>query len=253
MELGLRDRTVLVTGGSHGIGRAVATAFAAEAARVAFTFHRDKDAATQLVGDLGGDQDRVLALPYALGDPLSAAAVVTAVTDHWGGVDVLVANAVRRPARRDRGEPFEGVPDADWLPVVAENVEGTIGLLRRVLPGMRQRGWGRVALLSTHHALTGSPGQEYQAAAKAALHGLAASLAWNVGRDGVLVNVVCPGLTSTERMLAAFPEGPRAREAELTPTGRLSTPEDVARTVLFLCSAANGNISGEAVRVSGGR
>jgi 3-oxoacyl-[acyl-carrier protein] reductase len=118
---------------------------------------------------------------------------------------------------------------------------------------MRAQGWGRIVMLSSHIARHGRQGQEYYGAVKAAFHGLARGLAWDAGPDGVLVNVVAPGLTLTEDVLTALPLPVREREVEHTPTRRLSTPEQVGATVVFLGSAANANITGEYVSVAGGR
>ena len=253
MELGLGDRVALVTGGVQGIGQDIARAFAAEGARVAITYHSGKDDAMKLAAELGSADDRALAVPYELADPSAHEALVGEIVGRWGRLDVLVANAVRRPARRRPAELFEDLALDQSAPVVTENLVGVIRTAQCAVAQMRRQKWGRIALLSSHNALGGGRGQEFLGAAKAGLHGLAASLAWDTGRDGILVNVVCPGLTTTDEVLSVLPAQVREQETARTPTGRLSSPAEVARTVVFLCSAANGNISGEAVRVSGGR
>ncbi|MFH8571826.1 SDR family NAD(P)-dependent oxidoreductase [Streptomyces sp. NPDC017993] len=254
MDLGLNGRTVLVTGATSGIGRAVARAFSAEGAKVAVSYRTDRAAAEELARELGGENgDRAFPVPYALDDPASPARVVAAVEERWGALDVLVANAVRWGVRRKPGTPFESVPEDEWLPVVDGNLAPVIRTVQHAVPGMRRRGWGRIALISSHNALGGNRGQEFYGAAKAGLHGLARSLMWDLGGDGLLVNVVCPGLTATERMLRGLPEPVRAREIAATPTGRLSEPEEIAQAVAFLCSGANRNITGESLTVAGGR
>jgi NAD(P)-dependent dehydrogenase (short-subunit alcohol dehydrogenase family) len=252
MELDLLDRVVLVTGGSRGIGLATARAFVAEGARVALTYRDSKDAAEQAVAELGGG-NRVMAVRYALDEPGSAEAAVSAVRARWGRVDVLVANAHRRDGRRGPAERFDSVDPQEWHGSVMDNLSAGIRAAQLVLPGMRERGWGRIVFLSSHVVRNGRPGQEFYAAAKSALHGLARSLAWETGQDGVLVNVVAPGLTLTEGVLTKLPSGLREGERAQTPTGRLSEPDEVARAVVFLGSGANGNVSGEVLHVSGGR
>lgn len=250
MDVGLTDRRVLVTGATGGIGRALTRAFAAEGARVAVAYHRDHAAAQASVAEWGGAQ-RALAVRYDLTDPACGDGAVGAVTARWGGLDVLVANAIRPPTFRPGASPFEDVPVADWLPFVQDNLVQTVATVQAAVGAMRRGGWGRIVLVSTHLVRQGAAGREFYTATKAALHGLASSLAWDVGRDGILVNVVAPGLTLTDRV-AAMPQEVRAREVAATPSGRLSTPAEVAHAVLFLGSALNGNITGEVLTVAGG-
>ena len=253
MDLGLKGRTVLVTGASSGIGAAIARAYAAEGARVALTYRDDGAGGERLARELGADQDSAMALRYSLADPGTVESAVEEVTGRWGGVDVLVANAVRWAPRRAPGEHFEDVPAGEWTAFLDDNLGPTLRTVQLAVAGMRERSWGRVVLISSHVALDGHRGQEFYGAAKSALHGFARSLAWDLGPDGVLVNVVAPGLTATRRVLDGLPAEVRERETRATPTGRLSSPEDVASTVLFLGSAANGNITGQIVTVAGGR
>lgn len=253
MDLGVRDRTVLVTGGSKGIGLAVARAFAAEGARVALTWRSDEEAAARAAAELGAADGRATHVRYALDDPGSPQAVVDEVSARWGGVDVLVANALVRPRRRAPGERFEDLSPDEWAPLLEGNIAGTVRTVQAALPGMRERGWGRVVFVSSHVAVDGKPRQEIYGAAKMALHGLTRSLAWDAGPHGVLVNVVSPGLTLTDGVRTVLPSEVREGEQRLTPTGRLSLPEEIAAAVLFLGSAANGNISGQVLTVAGGR
>lgn len=253
MDMGLAGRRVLVTGGSSGIGAAIARAYAHEGARVALTYRRSGEEAEQLARELGAERDAAMAVRYSLAEPDTVEWAVATVTERWGGVDVLVANAVRWAPRRAPGTPFEEVAARDWRSFLDDNLAATLRTVQLVVPGMRARSWGRIVLISSHVALNGHRGQEFYGAAKSALHGFARSLAWDVGPDGVLVNVVCPGLTTTERVLTGLPAEIRERELRSTPTGWLSSPEDIASTVLFLGSAANGNTTGQTLTVAGGR
>ncbi|MEU8775781.1 SDR family oxidoreductase [Streptomyces sp. NPDC048606] len=253
MDMGLRDRTVLVTGGSRGIGLAVARAFSAEGARVALTYRSDAAAAERAAAELGAVEDRACHVRYALDEPGSPEAALARVRERWGGIDVLVANALVRPRRRGPDERFEDLPPEEWEPLLHGNVGGTVRTAQLALADMRERGWGRVVFVSSHVAVDGKPRQEIYGAAKMALHGLTRSLAWDAGSDGVLVNVVSPGLTLTDGVRTMLPERVRTEELALTPTGRLSLPEEVANAVLFLGSAANGNVSGQVLTVAGGR
>jgi 3-oxoacyl-[acyl-carrier protein] reductase len=249
MDLGLTGKRVLVTGGTRGIGRATALGFAAEGARVAITFHTAAAQAKGVVEELGGE-DRAMALPCDFADPVSIAEAVRGVEDRWGGVDVVVANAQTwvwvNPEDMPQYQDFE----MDfWLARFRENVEGHLWTVRQALGGMRGRGWGRIALLSSVTAAQGRAGAEIYAASKAAMHGFVRGLMWT--RDGVLANVVAPGGTLTESLENVNPELIRDA-AEQTPSGRLSTADEVARLIVFLCSEANGNVNGQVIYTAGG-
>jgi NAD(P)-dependent dehydrogenase (short-subunit alcohol dehydrogenase family) len=253
MDLGLRDRAVLVTGGSAGIGAAVAREFCREGARVAITYHTNKEVAAELATELGAHSDRALATRYSLAEPGSVESAVAEVAQCWGGVDVLVANAMRWSGRRPPEVRFEQVEPTEWRSFIDDNLAPTLRTVQLTVPGMRSRGWGRIVLVSSHVVVDGQRGQEFYAATKAALHGFARSLCWEFGSADILVNVVCPGLTATRRVLDGLPEELRNREISRTPTGRLSSPEDIASAVAFLGSAANRNITGQVITVAGGR
>ncbi|MEV5753942.1 SDR family oxidoreductase [Actinoallomurus sp. NPDC052308] len=249
MDLGLADKRVLVTGATRGIGRATARLFGEEGARVAVGYHASDAAAKSLVDELGGES-RACAVRLDLADPDSIEAAVRAVEERWGGVDVVVANAQTwewiDPAEIP---PYEDFPMDYWLARYRENAEGHMWTVRYALRGMRARGWGRVVLLSSVTAEHGNPGSELYSASKAALHGFARGLMWT--RDGVLVNVVAPGGTVTESLDAVDPEL-LERVTRDTPSGRLTTAEEVARVIVFLGSAANGNVNGEVIHTAGG-
>ncbi|MFE6104331.1 SDR family NAD(P)-dependent oxidoreductase [Streptomyces laurentii] len=249
MDTALRDRTVLVTGGSSGIGAATARAFAREGARVALTYHRNEKKAVHVVAGIEAAGGRALAVRLDLTAPSTVGEAVAAVAARWGAVDVLVANAVHwgGDAPPDPGIRFEDVPLAEWETMIGANLIGAAAQVRAVLPGMRARGWGRIVLISSGVAEEGVPGPGPYGTAKAGLHGMARALAWDAGRDGILVNVVAPGFTLTDSR-PDLPEQVVARLAAGTPTRRLSEADDVARLVVHLGSAANGNLTGELVR-----
>lgn len=249
MDLGLEGRVAVVTGGTRGIGAATVRAFAAEGARVALTYTGSADRAAALVRELGGP-GRAVAVRYDLAEPETVESLVPAVEKHFGAVDVLVANAVRRPGRRPPAG-FENADPGAWASLVSDNLGATLRTVQTVLAGMRRRGHGRIVLLSSHLAAKGQAGQEIYTATKSALHGFALSLARDAGPDGVLVNVVSPGLTTTEDALRALPAEVLERAAAAMPTGRLGSPEEVARTVVFYCSAVNENVTGELVSLAG--
>jgi NAD(P)-dependent dehydrogenase (short-subunit alcohol dehydrogenase family) len=249
VDTGMKGRVVLVTGASSGIGRAIAEAYGAEGARVALTYRSAEAAAhatARAVEAAGGES---LVLPLELGRIGSCDEAIAAVRERWSGIDVLVANAVQWPERSpEDAYGFEQMRVERWRTTLRTNLEGTFATLRAALPAMRGRDRGRIVLMSSGLAEEGMPGGGDYGAAKAGLHGLARSLAWELGREGILVNVVDTGFTLTERNLEHFGDDVRERTARAVPSRRLSTPEEVARLVVFLGSAANGNITGEIVR-----
>ena len=252
MDLGIADMAALVTGATRGIGLAVARVLAAEGARVAVAYHRDVAGAKQVSAELGADRGRSMVVPYALEDPSAAEQALAQVTSSWGQINIVVHCAVRR-GQRSPGRHFEDVPVDDWDPGLAGDLRAAVRLSQLSVGAMRPQGWGRLVLLSSHVVRNGRAGQEFYAAGKAALHGLVRSLAWDAGPSGILANVVCPGLTTTDGVLGQLPASLREAEAALTPSGRLSSPADVANTIAFLCSRANRNITGSVLSVSGGR
>jgi 3-oxoacyl-[acyl-carrier protein] reductase len=263
MDLGLAGRVALITGGSRGIGRATALAYAREGARVAITYASDEQRARATAEEIeagrpaegdeiekarAGGPDAAAALPMDLEDPATIAAAADAVRERWGGLDCLVANAVRWP---DPAPRFEDTPAAVWQPAVRANLEGTIATLQAFLPLMRGRPDGRIVLVSSDVARHGFPGSGFYGAAKAGLGGLMAALIEEL-RGEILVNVVSPGFTVTERNLELMPQTVRDEVAARTPTRRLSTPEDIAAAAVFLGSPANRNIAGAVLDVTGG-
>jgi 3-oxoacyl-[acyl-carrier protein] reductase len=250
MDLGLRDKSVLVTGATRGIGKAVALAYACEGAHVALTYARDPTAAADVVKaivDTGGD---AVAVHLELADPESISGAVERTVGRFGGLDVLVANAVRWP--RDARGSLSVTGHEAWSHAMRANLEGTAATVRSALPHLTRSSTARVVLISSGLSRAGMAGATAYATAKAGLDGLMAALKWEVGEHGVLVNIVSPGFTVTENNLAHFDDSVRESVRRRTPSRALSIPEDVAAAVLLLGSPANGNISGAYLPVAGG-
>ena len=226
---GLKGKTAIVTGGAAGIGAAIVERFRAEGAKV-------------VVFDLNGEPS-VDITDYAAVQKAVAAA---------GAVDILVNNA-----GWDMFKPFLATDPAFWQKIISINLVGPMNLLHCVLPGMAERGGGKVVNIASDAGRVGSSGEAPYSACKGGIIALTKTLARELASKGVRLNTVCPGLTETA-MLEAFMQGAgnpdKLREAyrRAVPIGRLGKPEDIAGAVLFLASDDADFITGQTISVSGG-
>lgn len=228
-------RTVLITGGSKGIGLGCARAFAAAGHRVAVT-----SSSTPV------DEPSLLTVKCDVTDPDQVEAAVTQVEDQLGPVEVLVASAgITRDGLLVR------MSEDDFEAVLSTNLTATWRLAKRVLPKMMKARWGRIVVISSVGAYIGAPGQANYASSKAGLIGLARSIAREYGPRGITANVVAPGPIATD-MLDAMPEDKRAALGAQVPVGRIGTVEEVAAAVAFLASDPAAYITGAVVPVDGG-
>jgi 3-oxoacyl-[acyl-carrier protein] reductase len=250
MEFGLRNQVVLVTGSSSGIGQAAAVAFAREGAKVAVTYHSNRDGAETTAAHVKAAGGEALIVPYDLADTDSIRASVKAVQEQWGALHVLVNNAVGKNIGLRR-EPFENVPPEHWQSVINTALEGTYLTIQAALPLMRQSGWGRIVNISSDAAIHGHPSLAPYATAKAGLDGLTRTLGVELAPANILTNIVMPGFVATESNLK-IPQENQEMIRKMTPTGRFTTPEDVAQLIVFLGSQANGHVNGQTVLISGG-
>jgi 3-oxoacyl-[acyl-carrier protein] reductase len=239
-------RVALVTGGSRGIGAAVARSLASEGHRVAVTFATDKAGAENVVADLEATGSSALAVEADVRNPDAVDAAFAAVEDAWGPVEVVVANA---------GVTADGLlvrmGDEQWTDVVRTSLDGAFFTIRRAVPRMMRARWGRVVAVSSVAGSMGSAGQVNYAAAKAGLVGLTRSVARELASRNVTANVVEPGPITTA-MTESLPQDRRDELARQVPLGRFGTPEEVAAAVSFLCSDAAGFVTGAVVPVDGG-
>ena len=240
MNLGLENKNVFITGGNGGIGAAIVSEYAKEGARVYFSYHTNAQSADSVCEECKTEPP----IPMDLLDAESIAGAF-AKASSTGGIDVLVNNAVLW-----RPDSESSKPEFDMF---SANVIGQYLLTKLALKSMVEREWGRIVNVSSNIAEDGMAGSSMYSASKSALHGMMASFKWDGGSKGVLINTIMPGLTLTERAKAMIPETVRAQEQSRTPSGQLSRPSDVASAVAFLGSAANTNITGELLRVTGGK
>jgi 3-oxoacyl-[acyl-carrier protein] reductase len=233
-EEGAAGRSVLVTGGNRGIGRAIAEAFVALGDRVAVTSRN------------GAAPEGAFPVACELTDPDSVAAAFAAVEERQGPVEVLVANAgITRDTLLLR------MSEEDWSSVLDTNLTGTFRLVKQAARGMLRLRRGRIVLVSSVVGLLGSPGQANYAASKAGLVGFARSLARELGSRGITTNVVAPGYVETD-MTAGLPaEQQEAYRAQI-PLQRFATPAEVAGAVTWLASEQAGYVTGAVIPVDGG-
>jgi 3-oxoacyl-[acyl-carrier protein] reductase len=252
MDLGLKDRVVLVTGSSSGIGKAAAVAFGSEGARVCVTYHANRPGAeetAQKIWDTGG---QALVLHYDLADQSSIRDCVEALAKEWGSLQVLVNNAAPMEISAPSRQLFEEVPLKNWETMLRQALEGVTLTLQCALPLLRKSDWGRIVTVSSD-AVDGWSGLGPYATAKAGLHGLSRTLAIELGPAGILSNVVMPGAVLAERMEQNITADQLEQMKQHTPTRYVATPEDVAALIVFLGSPVNRQITGEVIRINGGR
>jgi 3-oxoacyl-[acyl-carrier protein] reductase len=228
------SRSVLVTGGNRGIGLAIARALAEQGDKVAVT-HRSGEPPEGLFG-----------VRCDVTDPESVRRAVAEVRVQHGPVQVLVSNA-----GITHDKLLVGMSEEGFRSVMETNFMGAVGVVREVVPDMIRARWGRVVLVSSASGLTGAPGQTNYAASKAAMVGFARSLAHEVGRRKITVNVVTPGLIETD-MTREVTAARRDLLLAQTALNRPGTPEEVAGVVQFLASEKSSYVTGAIIPVAGG-
>ncbi|WP_317320347.1 elongation factor P 5-aminopentanone reductase [Subdoligranulum variabile] len=241
-------KNVLITGGSRGIGAAAVLAFARAGYQVAFTWNNHASAAEQVLAQAQqmAPNSRFLALRADAADAAQVATAVRRAEQELGGLQVLVCNAGIAQQKL-----FTDTTDEDWRRIMGVDLDGAFYACRAVLPGMIHQKYGRILLVSSMWGQTGGSCEVAYSAAKAGLIGLGKALAKEEGPSGITVNIVAPGVIDTD-MMAGFTDEDRAVLAEDTPVGRLGTPEEIARTLVFLADEASGYITGQVIGQNGG-
>jgi 3-oxoacyl-[acyl-carrier protein] reductase len=250
----LQGTSALITGASRNIGRAIALAFAAEGADLVLNTRTNADELDAVVADCRKAGVRVV---RALGDIADAATVDSMVAQglaELGAIDVVVCNAAIRPHKAITETSLE-----DWHRVMAVDLHSAFYLARAVVPAMKARRRGSIIALGGQSAITGRPNTAAVTAAKSGLLGLIRALAAELGPFGIRANMVVPGLIDTERRYAEWypefkqtPPGDPAQLKEI-PLRRLGRPEDIAEACVFLASDASSYVTGDTIRVMGGR
>lgn len=242
VAIDLTGKVALVTGGTRGIGRAIAQQLHSAGAKVAIT-GRDAGRAKAAAGELG---EGTAGFGCEMTDPAQVEAAVAGTEAALGPVDILVNNA-----GLTRDQIVLRMSEADWDTVLGANLKGAFVAIRSVLKGMMKRKGGRIVNVSSIVGMTGNKGQANYAASKAGLIALTKSVAKEYASRNILVNCVAPGFIETD-MTDALPVEARTSLLQQIALARLGRPEDIAGAVLFLVSDLAGYVTGQVVVVDGG-
>jgi len=236
-------KTVLITGGARGIGRATAIRLLADSYSVAFTYSSSGDAAAEL---MASDPDRLLAIPGDIRDESRNRAIVDEVVSRFGRIDGLVNNAGIR-----RDSLMYNMTAEQWAEVVETNLHGAFSMTRAVLVPMMKQRRGAIVNVASISGMHGVVGQTNYSAAKGGLIAMTKSLAREVARSGIRVNCVAPGLVETDMIAGLDSEAKREMIREI-PIRRAITPEEVAAGIMFLLSDDASAITGQVLCIDGG-
>ncbi|OLZ64498.1 short-chain dehydrogenase [Streptomyces sp. IMTB 2501] len=245
---GTTGRVALVTGASSGIGAATARLLAARGLRVVVNYLRSSEAAEQVVADIDAAGGQAMAVQADVREAVAVESMVDQVQAAWGGIDVLVHNALIPYAIK----PFQDMTWEELGGKLNDEMHAAYVVTKAVLPHMTEQGWGRVIYLGTGLSRRPREGMIALGASKAALEGMARYLAQELGPQGITVNTVAPGPVEETRLAGVIDDAVKQRQVAATPLGRLAHPADVAQTVAFYASEDSTFMTGTTAAVNGG-
>jgi acetoacetyl-CoA reductase len=241
----LKDKVAIVTGGSRGIGAAIALELAKNGAKVIINYNTRKELADKVVAEINEFGGEAYAIQADVSDSNESAYLVQETINHYGQLDILINNA-----GITRDSTFKKLSEEDWRKVIDVNLNSVFNNTSAALPYLLESDAGRIINISSIIGQAGGFGQTNYAAAKAGLIGYTKSLALELAKSKVTVNAICPGFIGTE-MVQAIPEKVLAGIVEKVPQKRLGKPEEIARGVVFLCKDGD-YITGQQLNINGG-
>jgi 3-oxoacyl-[acyl-carrier protein] reductase len=241
-----QEKVAIVTGGSRGIGRAIALRLAEGGAAVVVNYRSDGAAAGEVVGQIEAGGGRAVSVQADVSRPAEAQALVDAAKEAFGRVDILVNNA-----GTTRDTLLMRMSEEDWDVVIDTNLKGTFNCIKAVSRQMMRQRYGRIVNVTSVSGLSGNAGQANYASAKAGLIGLTKTVAKELGSRGITCNAVAPGYVPTD-LTASLPGDLVQLAVDRTTLGRAGTPEDMAAAVAFFASDDAAYVTGQVLAVDGG-
>lgn len=247
--LSLAGRVALVSGGSRGIGRAIAVRLAEAGAQVVINYLRAEAAAKETAAEIARQFNvKAVTIRADISDVAEAESLVKAAVGEFGRLDILVCNAGIW-----EGAAVEEITEELWDRAIDINLRGTWAICRAAVPVLKNQRWGRIVIVSSTAGQQGEANFSSYAASKGGQISFAKSLAVELGQHGITVNAVAPGWVETEMTAKTFTEGQFRKSVEQSiPLGRIASPDDIALPVIFLCSEWARHITGEVLNINGG-
>lgn len=242
----LKGKTAVITGGVRGIGKAIAFEFAQNGANLVLCYRSNDEAARQTALELSDAGGRIEIMKGDVSNPSFAGEVIERTKEIFGRVDILVNNA-----GITKDKLLMRMSAEDFTDVIDTNLNGSFYFLKAAAEVMVKQRYGRIINLSSIVGVKGNPGQINYCASKAGIIGMTLSAAKELGRRGITVNAIAPGFISTD-MTEVLTDDQKKKMLESIPIGRIGTPEDIAKTALFLASEGAGYVTGQIIGVDGG-
>jgi len=240
-------KNAIVTGGSRGIGKAIAIALSKKGINVALTYRTDKEKALSVVRKIENNGDKALCIELDQKNRNNIRRVIEEMHESFGKINILVNNAAIAQEKA-----FETITDNDWDNMMEVNLRGPFILSQEVIPDMVEQSWGRIVNITSIGGQWGGYNQVHYAAAKAGLISLTMSLAKIYSKYGITTNAVAPGLVSTDMSKYELNTNEGKKKAASIPIGRIATAKEIANVVAFLVSDEASYITGQTINVNGG-